>query len=928
MRNHAQQGALVFFARLAAVTAAYYLGGRLGLSIPYLGSHVGLIWPPTGIALAAMLRWGFGMWPAVWLGAFLVNMAVDSTAGLAAGIAVGNTAGPLLAAFLFRRAGLHLSMDRRRDLLAYLGVAASCMAVNATNGALNLVHADVLAWENFSSAWLLWWLGDTVGALLVGIPLLSLSRVSLAKAFRGWRGGETLLLLLGVAATGGWLFVTRNAGSAVLFLPFLMLAWLALRSGVFSASMASLLLSLIAAWGTSQGFGPFYSGDPHQGLAMLWGYTATLSIIAVLITSLISEQAASEERLRLALEATEDGVWDWNIASGELYWSPRYYTMLGYGPEELPPTYEQWASLLHPEDRGRTAESLGKQMSDGTQLQLEFRLAAKNGEWRWILSRGRVVEWDEEGKPRRMIGTHTDITERRKMEESLRESNRMLDEVQHIAHLGAWSFDPATKEIRWTDEVFRLAGIERQPKAPGVVEFMEHVHPDDRGKLRDALARWQEEGQPCELELRYGRPDGSYSFVLTRAKPVFHEGAVVKVVGSVLDITERKRMEEALRENEEKYRVLFELSPLGISLTDPEGNIVEANRASEQLLELGRETRAARKIGEDSWRVLRPDLSPMPPEEFPSVLALRERRRIDNVEMGVTLPQGDVAWLSVSAAPVPLEKYGVAIAFIDITARRHAEMALLDLNRTLEQRVREEVTKNLDQERLLIQQSRLAAMGEMIGNIAHQWRQPINALNLLLANIRDAYEFGELNRGEIERQVETGNRLIQKMSATIDDFRDFFRPNKEKAPFQLAKVVEEVKNILGASLAHHGVRLEVEILDDVTAMGYANECAQALLNLVNNAKESLVAREATDGVIRVTVGRDGGMAVARVRDNGGGVPEDVLPKIFDPYFTTKPKGTGIGLYMSKIIVENNMGGRLAARNVPGGAEFTLAVPAA
>ena len=927
MQGHAQQGVLVFFTRLAAVTAAYYLGGRLGLSIPYLGSHVSLIWPPTGIALAAMLRWGFGMWPAVWLGAFLVNMAVGSTTGLAAGIAAGNMAGPLLAAFLLRRMGLHLSMDRRRDLLVYLVAATVCMAVNATNGALNLIHADVLEWEDFSSAWLLWWLGDTVGALLVGIPLLSLSRVSLAKAFRGWRGWETLLLLLGVAATGGWLFVTRNVGSVVLFLPFLMLAWLAVRSGVFSASFASLLLSVIAAWGTSQGFGPFYSGDPHQGLAMLWGYTATLSIIAVLITSLTSEQAASEERLRLALEATEDGVWDWQVATGELYWSPRYYTMLGYEPGELSPTYEQWASLLHPEDRGGAAESLGKQMAAGAQLQLEFRMAAKNGEWRWILSRGRVVEWDEEGRPRRMIGTHTDITARRKMEESLRESNQLLDEAQHIAHLGTWIFDPATGGIRWSDEVFRIAGMAPRSKAPDFEEYLEQVHPEDRDKLLAALEHLQTEGTGYELDLRHRRPDGSYNFVSTRAEPVFQDGRLVKVVGSVLDITERKRMEEALRENEEKYRVLFELSPLGISLSDPEGNIVEANRMSEQLLGLEQQAHRGREIGSDSWRILRTDLTPMPPEEFPSIRALREGCRVDNVEMGITRPQGDVVWLSVSAAPVPLEKYGVAIAYIDITARRHAEEALLQLNQTLEQRVKEEVAKNLDQERLLVQQSRLAAMGEMIGNIAHQWRQPINALNLLLANIRDAYEFGELNREEIEHQVETGNRLIQKMSATIDDFRDFFRPNKEKAPFRLATVVEEVKNILGASLAHHGIRLEETVDADVVALGYANECAQVLLNLVNNAKETLVEKQATDGVIRVTVTREEGMAVVRVSDNGGGIPADILPKIFDPYFTTKPKGTGIGLYMSKIIVENNMGGRISGRNVTDGAEFTVAVPA-
>ncbi len=304
--------------------------------------------------------------------------------------------------------------------------------------------------------------------------------------------------------------------------------------------------------------------------------------------------------------------------------------------------------------------------------------------------------------------------------------------------------------------------------------------------------------------------------------------------------------------------------------------------------------------------------------------------------VGVTQPQAllfrelaqreEVLAARVAERTRQLEESNAAL-IRENAARCRAEEALSLLNTDLQRRVSEELAKNREKDLLLIQQSRLAAMGEMIGNIAHQWRQPLNALGLLLANIKDSYDFGELTSEEMSRQVESARHMIDKMSSTIDDFRDFFRPDKEKHPFSLRASLTEVKAILGASLASHGILLEEEG-EDVTALGYPNEFAQVLLNLLNNAKEALLERKVAGGRIRVRFGREEGWAVLRVTDNGGGVPEAILPKIFDPYFTTKAKGTGIGLYMSKVIVENNMGGAIEAHNVTGGAEFLVRVPCA
>ena len=219
-------------------------------------------------------------------------------------------------------------------------------------------------------------------------------------------------------------------------------------------------------------------------------------------------------------------------------------------------------------------------------------------------------------------------------------------------------------------------------------------------------------------------------------------------------------------------------------------------------------------------------------------------------------------------------------------------------------------------------------MGEMIGNIAHQWRQPLNALNLMLANLKDAYAFNELTPEEIEQYVARGKRLTQKMSDTIDDFRNFFRPTKEKVPFSLKQALEDTLDLLGASLKVHDIEVMVEGEMEVTAYGFPNEYSQVLVNILNNAKDVIAARKITSGEIRVRIAQEGGIAVMAIRDNGGGIPEDVLPRMFEAYFTTKEQGTGIGLYMSKLIIENNMGGQLLARNVAGGAEFTIVCPLA
>ncbi|MBF0518940.1 MAG: HAMP domain-containing protein [Nitrospirae bacterium] len=271
----------------------------------------------------------------------------------------------------------------------------------------------------------------------------------------------------------------------------------------------------------------------------------------------------------------------------------------------------------------------------------------------------------------------------------------------------------------------------------------------------------------------------------------------------------------------------------------------------------------------------------------------------------------------------------------ELTERKRIEdelrfnTALLeDLNRTLEERVIEEAAKRTEQEKMLIQQSRLAAMGEMIGNIAHQWRQPINVISLILYKLSRAYSDNALTQEMMSTSVTKAQKLIVGMSTTIDDFRNFFKPDKVRENFYLAASVQNTLSLFDASFKNSDISVNLDVKDNGLVNGYPNEFSQALLNLFSNAKDVIIEKSIHPGLVSIQVGVNDSKAFLKFSDNGGGIPENIIDRIFEPYFTTKEqgKGTGVGLYMSKMIIENNMNGKLTVHNVDYGAEFLIELP--
>jgi len=396
----------------------------------------------------------------------------------------------------------------------------------------------------------------------------------------------------------------------------------------------------------------------------------------------------------------------------------------------------------------------------------------------------------------------------------------------------------------------------------------------------------------------------------------------------VENVTAQRQAEEALRASEAKYSTLFQILPTGVVLVDAAGTIMECNPAAERILGIHQAHCLSGTNRAPVWQILRPDGSPCPPEEYVTRRALRADRPVENVEQGMLRPDGSVSWHLASAAPIRVKGLGAALVAQDITDRRKAEAALVELNRVLEQRIQSGVAELRQRDQMLITQNRQAAMGEMIGNIAHQWRQPLNSLSMLLINLGDAQHYGALTEEKLKQALQKGDLIIQKMSSTINDFRNLCRPDRQRIRFSALAQIRGTIDMVEAGFAGDHIEVSVEAPEDVTLFGFPNEYAQVLLNLLGNARQAILEDRQPSGRIRIGLEREDGCGLLTVRDSGPGVPEERLEQIFEPYFSTRVNGTGIGLYMSRQIIEKNMSGAIRARNRAGATEFTVRVPAA
>jgi len=255
---------------------------------------------------------------------------------------------------------------------------------------------------------------------------------------------------------------------------------------------------------------------------------------------------------------------------------------------------------------------------------------------------------------------------------------------------------------------------------------------------------------------------------------------------------------------------------------------------------------------------------------------------------------------------------------------------LKSFNTELEKRVKEEIDKQQNQERMMIHQSRQAAMGEMLESIAHQWRQPLNIIGIATANLETEYELGLITNKKFHEKMELISLNINYMSSTIDDFRDFLNPKKSLSDFNVEKSIKDVLTILKAQLHNYNIRCSLNVDSSIIYHGSENEFKQVMLILLNNSKDAiklLQQNKDVDGKINITISEENGFRIVKICDNGGGINKDIIDLIFNPYFSTKinANGTGIGLYIAKNIIENRMEGNISVQNTQEGCCFKISI---
>jgi PAS domain S-box-containing protein len=397
-------------------------------------------------------------------------------------------------------------------------------------------------------------------------------------------------------------------------------------------------------------------------------------------------------------------------------------------------------------------------------------------------------------------------------------------------------------------------------------------------------------------------------------------------------IAERKQVEASLRESEQRFRALVNTIPDLIWLKDAAGVYLSCNEMFEHLFGAKKEA----IIGKTDYDFVAKELADRFRENDLKVMSTGQL--ITYEQLLTFADDGHPAWIETTKTPMHDSAGGlVGVLGVghDITQRKHAEKELAqkqkqleELNKYLEQRVAEAVLDSRKKDEILILQGRQAAMGEMIGNIAHQWRQPLNNLGLIVQELRMIYSRGEFSKEYLEGSVKKAMEWIAYMSKTIDDFSDYFKPSNRKMLFSVNQIVAKTVSLVEPSLKKIDIHVDVIENAKVDIYGYANEYSQVLLNILLNSRDAFQRCDsARDRVVTITIGNEGKVSVVTVADNAGGIPEAIVDKIFDPYFTTKgpDKGTGIGLYMAKAIIEKNMHGRLTVRNVANGAEFRIEV---
>lgn len=270
-----------------------------------------------------------------------------------------------------------------------------------------------------------------------------------------------------------------------------------------------------------------------------------------------------------------------------------------------------------------------------------------------------------------------------------------------------------------------------------------------------------------------------------------------------------------------------------------------------------------------------------------------------------------------------LQERNEKVLLLDEIAHKNEE--LKRLNNHMQEIIDAEIKKNLEKQKMVELQSRHSQMGEMIAMITHQWKQPLSSINMASIKLNFKYYADKLDKKTFDLSMQTISEQTKYMDKTIKDFQQFFNPVKAKIDFNLSEAIVTVLNLVEHEFTINNIVLEVDSNEDILAYGYPNEYHQVLISILSNAKDAFLENAHNDMKIHISIKKIKQRSVVTIRDNAGGIPPNIIHDIFNIYMTTKPNGSGLGLNISKNIIENSMDGTLEVKNVNGGAEFSIIV---
>ncbi|WP_437971984.1 PAS domain-containing protein [Sorangium sp. So ce260] len=914
--------------RAAALFASYFLLAVVGLQWATVRGAASPVFPAAGVALAGLLLGGLRLWPAVFAGtmaAFLLE-APSLPLWVMAALASGNTLAALSGAWALRCARLRPAFTRLTDALAVIAAALVSSAVSATAGTGALAGAFDHDFRQACVTWLNWWAGDVTGVLVVAPLVLSWARGE--PMGRDWGRWLHLALCTGTGWAVAWL--SFGSESSRMFRPWLIfpvLIWAALTWGVRGATAAMLPVAAVAVQATSEGHGPFGTFAALR-YALLQEFIGAAAVTALVLAVVADERRNSEsvrkneERLRRASRAGRIGVWELNVSSGTALWTPEACALFGHEasrPRGGPVEYECWIESIHPEDRESATRAVDRAIEQAraglpdAHYKDEYRVLHVDGAILWLESSGA---FERTGHDLVMLGVVRDITERKRVEEALRENEARLRLALRAGQTGVWDWDFSTGRVVWSDEMYGVFGL-----PPGAFEgtfeaFERMVHPDDRKRVQAEVEAAIEGRAGYDNEFRIVRPDGQSRWISNLG--IVRHGEARKprsMVGTATDITEKRAAADAIRESEERFRNIADNSPVMIWVTRSDAQCIYLNRVWSDFTG---QTQAA-GLGFGWLDMIHPEDADRSAKVFLAANARREQFRLD---YRLRRHDGQYRWCIDAAGPrfSPSGEFlGYVGSVIDITDRKQAE---------------EERARMLEVEQAARSEAERAnrLKDEFLSTVSHELRTPLTAIlgwsQLLLR--RMSREDADLCKG-----LEVIGRNARAQAQLIDDLLDMGRITSGKIrldvqPVDLHDVVGGAVSSVAPSAEAKGIRLETISSPAVgVTRGDPSRLQQVVWNLLSNA----IKFTPEGGSVQVKVCRSGSHVEITVSDTGQGIEPEFLPCVFERFrqadasTTRRHGGLGLGLSIVKHLIELHGGTvRVTSAGVGKGATFTVELP--